>query len=105
MGAFLCRLELNGSDTPLSDERIQTVFQLIPQLDEAVSVASAKRRWKIVSLILIRCWHHIEDYIELCKKHQDDAAASGSASSAGEVLSGLLRIHISSHKQSPPGSP
>lgn len=84
--------EIKYDDTPLSDERIQTVFQLIPQLDEAVSTASAKRRWKIVSLILIRCWHHIEDYIELCKKHQDDAATSGSASSAGEVLSGLLQV-------------
>ena len=44
------------------------------------------------SLILIRCWHHIEDYIELCKKHQDEAVASGTGSSAGEVLSGLLQV-------------
>lgn len=84
--------EIKYGDTVLTDERIQTVFKLIPQLDEAVSVTSAKQRWKIVSLILIRCWHYIEDYIELCKKHQEDAAASGSASSAGEVLSGLLQV-------------
>ena len=84
--------EIKYDDTPLSDERIQTVFQLIPQLDEAVTTPSAKQRWKIVSFIMIRCWHHIEDYIELCKKHQENAASSGSASSAGEVLSGLLQI-------------
>lgn len=84
--------EIKYDDTPLSDERIQMVFQLIPQLDEAVTTTSSKQRWKIVSLIMIRCWHHIEDYIELCKKHQEDAASSGSASSAGEVLSGLLQI-------------
>ena len=84
--------EIKYDETPLSDERIQTVFQLIPQLDTAVTTTFAKERWKIVSLILIRCWHHIEDYIELCKKHQDKAIASGAGSSAGEVLSGLLQI-------------
>ena len=84
--------EIKYDDTPLSDERIQTVFQLIPQLDEAITTTSAKRRWQIVSLILIRCWPHIEDYIELCKKHQEDAASSGSGSSAREVLSGLLQV-------------
>lgn len=83
--------EIKYDDTPLSDERIQTVFKLIPQIDEAVITTSAKERWKIVSLIMIRCWHHIEDYIELCKKHQEEAAASGSASSAGEILSELLQ--------------
>ena len=84
--------EIKYGETPLSDERIQTIFRLIPQLDTAVTTASAKERWKIVSLILIRCWHHIEDYIELCKKHQDEAATSGTGSSAGEVLSGLLQV-------------
>lgn len=84
--------EIKYGETPLSDERIQTIFRLIPQLDTAVTTASAKERWKIVSLILIRCWHHIEDYIELCKKHQDEAVASGTGSSAGEVLSGLLQV-------------
>lgn len=84
--------EIKYDDTPLTDERIQTVFQLIPQLDESLTTTSAKQRWKIVSLIMIRCWHHIEDYIELCKKHQDDSASAGSGSSAGEVLSGLLQV-------------
>lgn len=84
--------EIKYDDTPLTDERIQTVFQLIPQLDESLTTTSAKKRWKVVSLIMVRCWHHIEDYIEMCKKHQEDAASSGSGSSAGEVLSGLLQI-------------
>lgn len=83
--------EIKYDDTPLSDERIQTVFQLIPQLDEAVTTTSAKQRWKIVSLIMVRCWHHIEDYIELCKKHQDDVTSSGGSSSSDEILSGLLQ--------------
>ena len=78
--AFFGEIKYDGS--PLSDERIQTVFRLIPQIDEAVSTTSARQRWKIVSLVMIRCWRYIEDYIELCKKHQDEAASSGSAGSA-----------------------
>ena len=84
--------EIKYDDTPLTDERIQTVFKLIPYLDESITTTSAKRRWQIVSLIMIRCWPHIEDYIELCKKHQEGAASAGSGNSAGEVLSGLLQV-------------
>lgn len=83
--------EIKYGETPLSDIRIQTVFKLIPQIDDAVTTTSAKERWQIVSLILIRLWHHIEDYIEICKEHQDEAASAGSGSSAGEVLAGLLQ--------------
>lgn len=83
--------EIKYGETPLSDIRIQTVFKLIPQIDDAVTTTSAKERWQIVSLILIRLWHHIEDYIEICKEHQDEAASAGSDSSAGEVLAGLLQ--------------
>lgn len=83
--------EIKYDDTPLTDERIQTVFQLIPQIDESLATTSAKQRWKVVSLIMVRCWHYIEDYIELCKKHQDAATTSGSSSSSGEILSGLLQ--------------
>lgn len=83
--------EIKYGETPLSDIRIQTVFKLIPQIDDAVTTTSAKERWQIVSLILIRLWHHIEDYIEICKEHQYEAASAGSDSSAGEVLAGLLQ--------------
>lgn len=83
--------EIKYGETPLSDIRIQTVFKLIPQIDTAVTTTSAKDRWQIVSLILIRLWHHIEDYIEICKQHQDEAASSGTGSSAEEILSGLLK--------------
>ena len=83
--------EIKYGETPLSDERIQSVFKLIPQIDHALTTTSAKERWQIVSFILVRLWHHIEDYIEVCKQHQDEAADSGAGSSAGEVLSGLLQ--------------
>ena len=83
--------EIKYDDTPLTDERIQTVFKLIPQIDAVIANSSAKERWKVVSLIMIRCWHHIEDYIELCKKQRDEAAASGGSGSVGEILAGLLQ--------------
>ena len=83
--------EIKYGDTPLSDVRIQTVFKLLPQLDDAVTTTSAKERWQIVSLILIRLWPHIEDYIEICKQHQDEAASSGEYSGAGDILSGMLQ--------------
>ena len=83
--------EIKYGDTPLSDVRIQTVFKLLPQLDDAVTTTSAKERWQIVSLILIRLWPHIEDYIEICKQHQDEAASSGESSGAGDILSGMLQ--------------
>ena len=83
--------EIKYGETPLTDIRIQTVFKLIPQIDVALTTTSAKERWQIVSFILIRLWHHIEDYIEICKQHQDEAVSSGSGGSAEEVLSGLLQ--------------
>ena len=82
--------EIKYGETPLSDERIQTVFKLIPEIDTAVVTSYPKERWKIVSLIMIRCWHHIEDYLEMCKKKQDEEAAAGGSSSLAEVLSKIL---------------
>ena len=91
--------EIKYGETPLSDVRIQTIFKLLPQIDNAVTTTSAKERWQIVSLIHVRLWPHIEDYIELCKQHQDEAAASGESSAAGYVLSGMLQAISGSSAQ------
>ena len=91
--------EIKYGETPLSDVRIQTIFKLLPQIDNAVTTTSAKERWQIVSLILVRLWPHIEDYIELCKQHQDEAAASGESSAAGDVLSVMLQAISGSSAQ------
>ena len=82
--------EIKYGETSLRDERIQTVFKLLPQIDEAISNPSAKNRWQIVSFLLIRLWHYIEGYIELCKQHQDDEAVSGGSSTEEETLAGML---------------
>ena len=82
--------EIKYGETSLRDERIQTVFKLLPQIDEAISNPSAKNRWQIVSFLLIRLWHYIEEYIELCKQHQDDEAVSGGSSTEEETLADML---------------
>lgn len=82
--------EIKYGETPLRDERIQTVFKLLPQIDEAISNPSAKNRWRIVSFLLIRLWHHIEAYIELCKQHQNEIAAAGGSCTEEEALSEML---------------
>lgn len=84
--------EIKYGETPTSNLRVQAVFKLLPQIDTAVTTSVAKERWQIVSLILVRYWKYIEDYIELCKKQQDEAAASGTPCTAGGILSGLLQV-------------
>lgn len=78
-------------DEPKSDERIQTVFGLMDEIDEAVLTHSTKERFKIVTLILIRCWDTIKDFLELCKERQEEAAAYGSTETAAETLSQILQ--------------
>lgn len=78
-------------DEPLSDERVQVVFGLINDIDAALMTHSAKERLQVVSLILIRCWPYIRDFIELCKERQEEAMNAGSAKSVAETLSELLQ--------------
>lgn len=62
--------EIKYGEEPLSDERIQTIFHLLPELDSAITNPSGKARWNVVNLVLIRCWEYIQDYIELCKRNR-----------------------------------
>lgn len=82
--------EIKYGDEPLSDERIQTVFSLLNEIDSAVTDSSAKERWHVVNIIMIRCWASIKDFLELCEKKAEEAAASGGGSSAGEILTEIL---------------
>ncbi len=82
--------QIKYGSVPLSDERIQTVFQMIDELDIGATTTYAKERWQIVSFIMVRCWDYVRDYLEFCKEKQDEAAAAGDSSTAGDILSGLL---------------
>lgn len=83
--------EIKYGDEPLSDERIQTVFKLIPDIDSALMNKSGKERLNVVNLILVRCWEYIEGFCEICKKRQEDAIAAGSSAGIGETLSEILK--------------
>lgn len=78
--------ELKYGETPLSDERIQTVFGLLTEIDSAVMEPLGKNRLRTVNLILVRCWEYLQDYLELCKDCQKEEEASGTASTLAEIL-------------------
>jgi len=82
--------EIKYGDEPLSDKRIQTVFSLLNELDEAVTNPSAKERWNVVNIIMVRCWEYIKDFIELYIEKADEAAAAGGGTSAEEMLAQVL---------------
>lgn len=64
--------ELKYGAEPLSEEHIQTVFELLPLLDDDLRAASGKNRWNTVNCILIRCWEHVWDYLENLKRRFEE---------------------------------
>jgi cobalamin biosynthesis protein CobT len=78
-------------EEPLSDVRIQAVFGLISELDSAIMNPSGKERWNVVNLILVRCWEYIEEFLELCKKRQEEAEAAGGESTLAQTLAEILQ--------------
>lgn len=83
--------EIKYGDEPLSDERIQAVFSLISDIDSALLNRSGKERLNAVNMTLVRCWDYIEEFCEICKKRQEDAASAGGTASAAETLSEALQ--------------
>lgn len=78
--------ELKYGAEPLSEEHIQTVFELLPLLDDDLRAASGKDRWNTVNYILIRCWEHVREYLEALKRRYEEKKASGGT---GSVFSQL----------------
>ena len=80
-------------DEPKTDDRVQTVFDLLSEIDRALMTTSGKERLDVVNTILVRCWAYVKDYLELLKKRLDAAASAGIGSEAGagivSELSGL----------------
>ena len=56
-------------------EHIQTVFELLPLLDDDLRAASGKARWNTVNCILIRCWEHVREYLEALKRRYEEKKA------------------------------
>ena len=83
--------EIKYGDEPLSDERIQTVFGLIMEIDSALMSHSAKERLNTVNKILIRCWSYIEEFCEICKQRLEEAEKAGGSGGIEETLSERFR--------------
>lgn len=93
MQIMLCYVkfgEIKYGEESLSDERIQTIFDLIPELDSALLNSSGKERWTTVSTVLVRCWDYIESYIDRIKEQIEAEKEAGNESSASGVLSKRL---------------
>ena len=88
--------EIKYGEEPLTDQRIQIVFSLLPALDSSVTNTSGKERWNIVNLILIRCWEYVQDYIEIRKKQHAEAEAAGTAGTLSQMISEELQALVGS---------
>lgn len=78
--------ELKYGAEPLSEEHIQTVFEMLPLLDNDLRTPSGKGRWNTVNCILIRCWEHVREYLEALKRRYEEKKASGGTGSAFSQL-------------------
>ena len=78
-------------ETPLSDPRIQVVFSMLSELDQALISHDFRDRCRVTNLILIRCWPDIRDFLEECEEKASDAAAAGASfgASSEELIKAL----------------
>lgn len=83
--------EIKYGGTPLTDERIQTVFSLLGTLDTALTSYDFQDRCRAANTIIIRCWYYIRDFLDFCKsKADEDSASSGAGAVVGQMLASLL---------------
>lgn len=81
--------EVKYGDEPLTDERIQTVFSLLSDIDALLTEHNAKKRLNVTNLILVRCWPYIKDFCEKCK---DEIAEKESSDIEGEIEKQLASV-------------
>ena len=78
--------ELKYGDTPLTDERVQVVFGLLPELDKALLSRDLRDRCRAANLIMVRCWHYIKDFLDHCEEMAEQATPGGDDSVAVGIL-------------------
>ena len=82
--------EIKYGDESLSDERVQVVFSLLPELEKALINSEPKERWRVTNTILICCWPYIKDFLEMAEEMSEEKSASGEDSSTEDTLSELI---------------
>jgi len=96
--------ELKYGDEPLSDERVQLIFSLIGEIDNALSNPSGKERLVSANTVIIRCWPYIKDFLDICEQQAQSATSSGTATSASDIVSQLLSALAGSSKEATGGT-
>jgi hypothetical protein len=91
--------ELKYGDEPLSDERVQVVFSLIAEMDNALTNPSAKERLQVVNTIVIRCWPYIKDFLDVCIQKSEDAEKAGGSTSASDFVSELMSALVGASQE------
>ncbi|HPK16183.1 MAG TPA: nitric oxide reductase activation protein NorD [Clostridia bacterium] len=61
--------EIKYGETVLTDERIQAVFRSLDDIDEGLTCTDPRVRWQMVNFIIVRNWHYIKPYLELCEEN------------------------------------
>ena len=82
--------QIKYGETPLTDERIQTVFSLLSDLDTALISQDFRDRCRTANIILIRCWPYIKDFVDYCKDMAEQAADGSGEGDADGMLQQLL---------------
>lgn len=88
--------ELKYGEEPLSEDHIQTVFELLPLLDDDLRATSGKNRWNTVNCILIRCWDYVREYLESLKQRFEEEKSSGGPGSVFSQLDEELSTLVGS---------
>ena len=78
--------DLKYGDEPMSDERVQVVFSLLPELDRALTHPSTKERLNVVNTILVCCWPYVKSFIEFCMEQ----AEQPDAGDAADISAGMM---------------
>lgn len=82
--------KIKYGETPLTDERVQTVFSLLGDLDTALVSHDFRDRCNTANTILVRCWAYIKDFLDYCEDLAEQASASGEGTEPGEMIQRVL---------------
>ena len=83
--------EIKYGSEPLTDERVQTVFALLDDIDKALLNKSAKERLIATNTILVRCWDYIKEFCEYVKERSNQTG-----SELEEIISQILGNQVGS---------
>lgn len=72
------------------DERVETVFEMLDELDSAIINKSAKNRCAVTNYIMVHCWEYLKDFLDKCAEAQAAAEAAGASGGVASTLSEKL---------------